>query len=126
MANKIREYAVKLEIAGSTYSIFPVVHVSKFKPVRMFPDRPVALLAGSDIELISTKLSYRIQDRDPNEYEVDRISDMRTENFWYAGGDMKILLEWMKQISTTALLYEFLRDRTNRNRFGVMQSHEEP
>ncbi|OWY94674.1 hypothetical protein PHMEG_00035528 [Phytophthora megakarya] len=25
-----------------------------------------------------------------------------------------------------ALLYEFLRDRANRNRFGVMQSHEEP
>ncbi|OWZ22835.1 hypothetical protein PHMEG_0002389 [Phytophthora megakarya] len=27
-------HAVKIEFAGSVYSIFPVVYVSKFKPVR--------------------------------------------------------------------------------------------
>ncbi|OWZ21400.1 LOW QUALITY PROTEIN: reverse transcriptase [Phytophthora megakarya] len=32
VAEKIGEYAVRLKIAGSTYSIFPVVHVLKIKP----------------------------------------------------------------------------------------------
>ncbi|OWY96722.1 hypothetical protein PHMEG_00032941 [Phytophthora megakarya] len=41
-------YAVKLEIAGSTYNISPVVHVSKVKPVRDFPARPVVDLTGRD------------------------------------------------------------------------------
>ncbi|OWZ01415.1 reverse transcriptase [Phytophthora megakarya] len=43
----IGEYAVKFETAGSV-NIFPVVHVSKFKPVREFPDRPVIRLTTQD------------------------------------------------------------------------------
>ncbi|OWY91620.1 hypothetical protein PHMEG_00039721 [Phytophthora megakarya] len=48
VAEKIGEYAVRLKVAGSTYSIFPVVHVSKVKLVKVFPDRPVARLNGSE------------------------------------------------------------------------------
>ncbi|OWZ19427.1 hypothetical protein PHMEG_0006323 [Phytophthora megakarya] len=43
IAEKIGGYAVRFEIRGSTYSIFPVVHVSKIKPVKIFPDRPIGL-----------------------------------------------------------------------------------
>ncbi|OWZ11319.1 hypothetical protein PHMEG_00015672 [Phytophthora megakarya] len=42
VAEKIGEYAVRLEIAGSMYNIFLVVHISKIKPIKIFPDRPVA------------------------------------------------------------------------------------
>ncbi|POM69700.1 Hypothetical protein PHPALM_13994 [Phytophthora palmivora] len=40
-----------------------------------------------------------------DEYEVEKIADTR---------------------SGRPLLFDYLRDRTNRNRFKVMQSHEEP
>ncbi|OWY91782.1 reverse transcriptase, partial [Phytophthora megakarya] len=82
VADKIGEHAVRLEIAGSTYSIFPVVHVSKIKLVKVFPDRPVTRLNGSEgrvdfDEALLPEDSW-IQDRDPDEYEVERISNMRT------------------------------------------------
>ncbi|OWZ03032.1 hypothetical protein PHMEG_00025308 [Phytophthora megakarya] len=48
VAEKIGEYAVRLEVAGSTYSTFPVVNVSKIKLVKMFPDRPIARLNGEE------------------------------------------------------------------------------
>ncbi|OWY93854.1 hypothetical protein PHMEG_00036590 [Phytophthora megakarya] len=40
VAEKINGFSVKLEIAGTGYQIFPVVHVSKLKLVKDFPDRP--------------------------------------------------------------------------------------
>ncbi|OWZ00883.1 reverse transcriptase [Phytophthora megakarya] len=40
VAEKINEFSVKLEVAGTGYQIFPVVHVSKLKIVKDFPDRP--------------------------------------------------------------------------------------
>ncbi|OWY90917.1 reverse transcriptase [Phytophthora megakarya] len=33
-------YAVRLETNGTPYQLFPIVHVSKLKPVREFPSRP--------------------------------------------------------------------------------------
>ncbi|OWZ07874.1 LOW QUALITY PROTEIN: reverse transcriptase [Phytophthora megakarya] len=35
-------------VAGSLYSIFPLVHVSKIKLVKIFPDRPIARLNEAD------------------------------------------------------------------------------
>ncbi|OWY96716.1 LOW QUALITY PROTEIN: reverse transcriptase [Phytophthora megakarya] len=83
VTEKIGEYAVKLEIAGSTYNIFPVVHVSKIKPVREFPDRPVIRLTTQDQDRLDFDEALLpgdnwIQDRDPDEYEVEKLSDMRT------------------------------------------------
>ncbi|OWY94164.1 reverse transcriptase [Phytophthora megakarya] len=83
VAEKIGEYAVRLEVAGSAYSIFPVVQVSKIKLVKVFPDRPVARLNGSEEDRVDFDEAHLpkdswIQDRDPDEYEVERISDMRT------------------------------------------------
>ncbi|OWY91935.1 LOW QUALITY PROTEIN: hypothetical protein PHMEG_00039256, partial [Phytophthora megakarya] len=107
VAEKIGEHAVRLEIAGSTYSIFPVVHVSKIKLVKVFPDRPETRLNGSEEDRVDFDEALLpedswIQDRDPDEYEVERISDMRTgkrtrygriyREFLYIGGDTKIRL----------------------------------
>ncbi|POM70260.1 LOW QUALITY PROTEIN: Hypothetical protein PHPALM_13324 [Phytophthora palmivora] len=44
----VEEHAVRLEIAGTEYRLFPVVHVSKIKPVRQFPDRPQMRLTIQD------------------------------------------------------------------------------
>ncbi|OWY97986.1 hypothetical protein PHMEG_00031360 [Phytophthora megakarya] len=61
--------------------IFPVVHASKIKPVKIFPARPVARLEEPDgdrvdfDEALLSEASW-IQDRDPDEYEVDQIFDI--------------------------------------------------
>ncbi|POM74844.1 Hypothetical protein PHPALM_8134 [Phytophthora palmivora] len=93
IVEKVGEHAVKLEIAGSGYHIFPMVHVNKLKLVKEYPDRPlIRLNVGSQYHLdfdedLLPGDSW-IQDRDPDEYE-----------------DMMIQLGWMKQISTVALCY---------------------
>ncbi|OWY99386.1 hypothetical protein PHMEG_00029614 [Phytophthora megakarya] len=122
--------AVRLEMAGSAYSIFPVVHVSKIKLVKVFPDRPIARLNGSEEDRVDFDEALLpedscIQDRDPDEYEEDEIwPDLpRISVHWRGYEDPT----WIDEADLTgALLYEFLRERANRNRFGVMQSHEEP
>ncbi|OWZ16536.1 reverse transcriptase [Phytophthora megakarya] len=126
LAEKIGKYAVRINIQH-----FPGGACLKYQTGQIFPDRPVARLdesEGDRVDFDEARLpeAIWIQDRDPDEYEVERISDMRTgkkldmdgftENFWYTGADL----------NCGALLYEFLRDRTNRNRFGVKKSHEEP
>ncbi|OWZ01222.1 hypothetical protein PHMEG_00027441 [Phytophthora megakarya] len=52
--------------------IFPVVHVSKIKLVKIFPDRPVAHLNGSEGDWVGFDEALLpedswIQDRDPDE-----------------------------------------------------------
>ena len=40
MAEKCGDHAVKLDIAGTPYRLFLIVHVSKLKLVRVFPELP--------------------------------------------------------------------------------------
>ncbi|OWZ01378.1 hypothetical protein PHMEG_00027247, partial [Phytophthora megakarya] len=118
------------------------VHVSKIKLVKIFPDRPVAQLNGSEEDLVDFDETLLpedswIQNRDSDEYEMERISDIRPgKRTRYGRIYREFLVHWRGYEDPTwideaylncgALLYDFLRDRTNRNRFGVMQSHEEP
>ena len=44
VADQCGNYAVRMEIAGTPYRLFPVVHVSKLKLVKVFPERPTNLL----------------------------------------------------------------------------------
>ncbi|POM63767.1 Hypothetical protein PHPALM_20792 [Phytophthora palmivora] len=44
IVEKVGEHAVKLEIAGSGYHAFPVVHVTKLKLVKEYPNRPLMRL----------------------------------------------------------------------------------
>ncbi|OWY92494.1 hypothetical protein PHMEG_00038479 [Phytophthora megakarya] len=121
---------------------FPVVHVSKIKLVKAFPDRPITRLSGSEGDRVDFDEALRpedswIQDRDPDEYEVERISDVRTgKRTRYTRIYREFLVHWRgyedptwideADLNCGALLYEFLRDRASRNRSGVIQSHEEP
>ncbi|OWY99401.1 reverse transcriptase, partial [Phytophthora megakarya] len=135
VAEKIGEYAVKFEIAGSAYNIFPVIHVAKIKPVREFPDRPEIRLMTQDQDRLDFDEALLpgdiwIQDRDPDEYEVERISDMKTGRKTRYGRILReILVHWRgyedrtwideADLNCGAILHEFLRDRANQNRFKI-------
>ncbi|POM68575.1 LOW QUALITY PROTEIN: Reverse transcriptase [Phytophthora palmivora] len=138
----VGERAVRLEIAGTEYRLFPVVHVSKIKPVRQFPDRPKTRLTIQDQdrydfdEALLPEDSW-IRDLDADEYEVEKIVDMRSGKRTRYGRTLReFLVHWKgydeptwvdeADLNCGALLYDYLRDRANRNRFVVMQSHEEP
>ncbi|POM63970.1 Hypothetical protein PHPALM_20566 [Phytophthora palmivora] len=140
IVKKVGEHAVKLEIAGSGYHIFPVVHVTKLKLVKECPDRPLMRLTVESQDRLDFDEDLFpgdswIQNRDPDEYEVEKITDMRSGLRTRYGRIYREFLEhrrgyddptWVDEadLNCGALLHEFLRDRTNHNRFGVMQSHE--
>ncbi|KAE8880617.1 hypothetical protein PF003_g35268 [Phytophthora fragariae] len=76
------------------------------------------------------------RDLDEDEDEVEKIADMRTgKRTRYGRIYREYLVHWRgyedptwvdkADLSCGALLHEFLRDHTSRNRFGVMQSDEE-
>ncbi|ETO83363.1 hypothetical protein F444_02609, partial [Phytophthora nicotianae P1976] len=141
VAEVVDSHAVRLEIAGSDYHVFPVVHVSKLKLVRKFPDRPNVRLRVQDQDRLDfdegllPKYSWDTE-LDEGEYEVERISDERTGRRTRYGRKLReFLVHWKGYDAPTwvdeadlncgALLHDYLRDQANRSRFGVMQSHEE-
>ncbi|TKH92700.1 hypothetical protein FCN21_09425 [Campylobacter jejuni] len=141
VSEKIGEHAVRLETAGTEYRLFPVVHVSKLKLVKEYPDRPQVRLSvdASDRvdfdEVLLPEDSWNV-DLEADEFEVEKITDMRSgKRTRYGRIYREFLVHWRgydepswvdeADLNCGALLYDFLRDRTNRNRFGVMQSHEE-
>ncbi|POM77272.1 Reverse transcriptase [Phytophthora palmivora] len=77
------QQALHLEITGTEYRLFPVVHVSKLKPVRQVPDRPQMRLTIQDQdrfdfdEALLPEDSWT-RDLDTDEYEVEKIVDMRS------------------------------------------------
>ncbi|POM67378.1 Hypothetical protein PHPALM_16641, partial [Phytophthora palmivora] len=78
IVEKVGEHAVKLEIAGSGYHIFPTVHVNKLKLVKEYPDRPLMRLNVESQDRLDFDEDLLpgdswIQDRDPDEYEVEKI-----------------------------------------------------
>ncbi|OWZ04849.1 reverse transcriptase [Phytophthora megakarya] len=81
--DRINEFSVKLEIAGTGYQTFPVVHVSKLKLVKDFPDRPRVELTVDEAdcldfdEILLSEDSW-VPDQEADEYEVERISDVRS------------------------------------------------
>ncbi|OWZ07287.1 LOW QUALITY PROTEIN: hypothetical protein PHMEG_00020341 [Phytophthora megakarya] len=141
VAEKINEFSIMLEIAGTGYQIFPVVHVSKLKLVKDFTDRPRVELTVDeaerlDFDEILLPDDSWVPDLVADEYEVERIADVRsgkkTRFDWiyreflvhWAGYDEPT---WVDEadLKCGAIMNAFLRERANQNRFNVMQSHEE-
>ncbi|OWZ13771.1 reverse transcriptase [Phytophthora megakarya] len=121
----ISNHAARLETAGSGYRIFPIVHLSKLKPVRTFPDRPKVALntedddrADFDEELMPDESWGTPLDED----EFERVH-REFQDHW-KGYDRPT---WVAEadLNCAALLYAYERGRISRNRFNVMQSHEE-
>ena len=50
VAEMCEECAVRLEIAGTSCGLFPVVHISKLKKVKTYPDRPTNVLRVTDAD----------------------------------------------------------------------------
>ncbi|POM63684.1 LOW QUALITY PROTEIN: Reverse transcriptase [Phytophthora palmivora] len=119
----VDEHPVRLEIAGTEYRLFPVVYVSKIKPVRQFPDRLEIRLTIQDQdrfdfdEALLPEDSW-IRDLDTDEYEVEKIVDMRSGKRTRYGRTLRELLvhwrgydepTWVDEVDLNcgALLYDY-------------------
>ncbi|OWY90795.1 reverse transcriptase, partial [Phytophthora megakarya] len=83
VAELVSAYAVRLETHGTPYQLFPIIHVSKLKPVREFPSRPELQLTvpvnerfDFDEELLPED-SWEARDVGVGVYEVEQILDVR-------------------------------------------------
>ena len=141
VADKCGDHAVRLEIAGTPYRLFPVVHVSKLKPVRVFPERPANLLNVEEADRVDFDEALLPEDSwegdlEEGEFEVEKIIDVRSgRKTRYGRVHRQFLVHWKgysdpswideADLNCGAMLEEFERNRISRNRFEVMQSHEE-
>ncbi|POM79910.1 Hypothetical protein PHPALM_2319 [Phytophthora palmivora] len=137
----IGNHAVRLETAGSGYRIFPIVHLSKLKPVRVFPDRPTTALTVTEDDRIHLDEAILPEDSwenplESDEYEVERIAGGCAFTLLNYVGDPRVFKAFWKgyddpswvdeaDLNCGALLHEYERRRTSRNRFHAMQTHEE-
>ena len=138
---KCEDHAVRSEIAGTPYQVFPVVHVSKLKLVRMFSDRTMERLRVSEADQVNFDEALSpediwVCDLAEDEFEVEKITDMRSGRrtrygrvhrqlkvHWKGYGDPS----WVDEadLNCEALIQKWDRDRVRKSRFEVMQSHEE-
>ena len=141
MIEKCGEHAVRLEVQGTPYRLFSLVHVSKLKLVRSFPDLLAAQLEVDETERVDFDEALLPEDSWESElaegdYEVDSIRDVRSgRRARYGRVHRQFLVRWKGHKDETwvdeanlnfgASLQEFERDRARRNRFKVMQVHEE-
>ncbi|KAE8908347.1 hypothetical protein PF003_g7810 [Phytophthora fragariae] len=136
----VDDHAARLETAGTEYRLFPAVHVSKLKLVRQFPDRPGTELTVDEADRLDFDEALLPEDSwttllGEDEYEVERIADMRTgrrtrygrvhrefQVYWKGYAEPS----WVDEadLNCGALMREYERESVNRNRFNVMQSHE--
>ncbi|POM66309.1 Hypothetical protein PHPALM_17854 [Phytophthora palmivora] len=122
----VDEHAVRLEIAGTEYRLSPVVHVSKIKHARQFPDSPQMRLTISDQDRYDFDEALFpedgwIRDMDNDEYEVEKIVDMRSGKRTRYGRTLREFLVFWKgydepmwvddaDLNCGALLYDYRRD----------------
>ena len=74
---------MRLEVQGTPYRLFPLVHVSKLKLVRIFFDRPTVRLQVEGTERVDFYEALLPEDSWEGslvvvEYEVESIRDVRT------------------------------------------------
>ena len=101
----VGDHAARLEVRGTEYRLFPIVRISKLKPVREFPDRPSNELATDradrvDFDECLLPEDSWVRELEEGEYKVEEILDSRTgkktrmggnnENFSFVGRDMQI------------------------------------
>ena len=83
VAEKCGNHAVKLDIAGTPYRLFPIVHVSKLKLARVFPERPTGGLNVDEASRFDFDAALLPEDSwagnlDVDKFEVDKIIDVRS------------------------------------------------
>ncbi|ETL24393.1 hypothetical protein L916_21593 [Phytophthora nicotianae] len=141
VAKTVDRHAVRLETAGTEYQLFPIVHVSKLKLVKSYPERPTSTPTNREADRVDFDEGLLPEDSwerelEEDEYEVERIADVRSSKKTRYGLTRREYLvfwkgydepSWVYKIDLNcgALLRDFDRGRTDRNRFEAMQSHEE-
>ena len=141
VAERCGDHAVRLEIAGTPYQLFPVVRVSKLKQVRTFSERPTTRSQIEEVDRVDFDEALLPEDSwegdlGEDEYEVEKILDVRSgRKTRYVRIQKQYLVQWRHfgdpswidevDLNCGSLLQEFDRNRVRRNRFEVMQSHEE-
>ena len=81
---------MRLEVSGTPYRLFALLHISELKRVKIFPDRPGNQLNVEEAGLLDfdeVMLPEDIWERpsDENEFEVDKIMDVRSGRKTYFG-----------------------------------------
>ncbi|OWY92487.1 reverse transcriptase, partial [Phytophthora megakarya] len=76
----IGDHAARVETSGTEYRIFPVVHLSKLKLVKAFPDRPTCTLLVDEEDRVDFDEALLPEDSwetplGEDEFEVERIAD---------------------------------------------------
>ena len=137
----VGEHAARLDISGTNYRIYPLVHISKLKLVRQYPARPGVVLAVDETERVDFDEALLPEDSwvtelEDKEYEVEEILDTRTgRKTRYGRIQREYLVRWKGypdpswvdevDLNCGGLLRDYERKQTTRNRFKIMQSHEE-
>ena len=140
VAEMCGDHAARLEIAGTPYRLFPIVHLSKLKRLRVFPGRPQEKLVVGEEDRLDFDEALLPEDSwegelDEGEFEVEKIVDVRSgRKTRYGRVYRQFLVKWKgypdpswvdeADLNCGALLQEFERDRVSRSRFEVMQSQE--
>ncbi|ETM01992.1 hypothetical protein L917_01476 [Phytophthora nicotianae] len=141
VAEIVDRHAVRLETAGTEYRLFPIVPVSKLKLVKSYPERPTSTPTNREVDRVDFDEGLLPEDSwerdlEEGEYEVERIADVRSSKKTRYGRTRREYLVFWKgydepswvdetDLNCGALLRDFDRGRTDRNRFEAMQSNEE-
>ncbi|ETP23803.1 hypothetical protein F441_03126, partial [Phytophthora nicotianae CJ01A1] len=127
----VGRHAVRLETAGTEYRLFPIVHVSKLKLVKSYPERPTSTITNRDADRVDFDEGLLPADswereHEEDEYEVERIADVRlNKKTRYGRTRREYLVFWKSYVEPSwvdetnfnceALLRDFDRGRTDRN-----------
>ena len=133
-------HAVRLKISNTLYRLFPLVHLSKLKRVKTFPDRPKSLFNVEEADRLDFDESLLPEDiweltLDEDGFEVEKILDVRScRRTRFGRVHRQYLVQWKGSVDPTwldevdlncgALIQEFDRDRVSKKRFEVIPSHE--
>ena len=137
----VGDHAARLDISGTDYRIYPLVHISKLKLVRSYPDRPSTVLVVDETDRVDFDEGLLPEDSwvaelEKDEHEVEKILDTRTgRKTRYGRIQREYLVQWKGyddpswvdevDLNCGGLLRDYERSQTTRNRFEAMQSHEE-
>lgn len=137
----VKDHAARLDISETEYRIYPLVHISKLKLVREYPDRPDTKLVVNEVDRVDFDESLLPEDSwatelENDEYEVEKVLDMRIgrktrygriQHEFFGAVERVPDPSWVDEVELNCggLLRDYERSQITRNRFEVMQSHEE-
>ncbi|GMG18507.1 unnamed protein product [Phytophthora fragariaefolia] len=133
------DFRVKLKVTDSGYRVNPWVHVSRLKPHALFAKRPtveIEVAEDDDFDAALLPEDSWEPDSERNEYEVEKILDLRwSKRTRTSRRTREYLVKWkgyddpewlpLSQLSCGALLYEFNQGARARARFQTMQAGDD-